>query len=100
MEQLLSEIQTLHREIAELRQLITDPKRLSEISAVIRDEAWITKKQASQIAVVSVRTIENRMKAGVYRYSKTGRMVRIKRDDLTRFMELNEIDNYRKRRKR
>ena len=93
-------IGVLRKEISELKRLITDPKMLSDISAVIKDEAWITKKHAAEIADVTIRTIENRMKDGVYRFAKTGRQVRIRREDLARFMELNEIDNYRKRRTR
>lgn len=81
-----SEINSLRREIAELRTL------LQPIGTQIRSK-WLTKAEAKELLRCSMRTLETRMAEGVFRYSKNGGRVLLLGADVRDYLEDGMVDN-------
>jgi hypothetical protein len=62
---------------------------LAEIKALLKPvpvQKWVSKRQAMQITGASLRTLDNRLKIGLYTISKVGRRVMILRSDIEAHM--------------
>lgn len=75
----------------EIAEMVRDVVRseISRIASLFRTDEpgthkgkYLTKREAASIARISVRTVENRMKSGVYRFTKEGRKVLIMSEDV------------------